>query len=213
MENEACGFSDFDRGTMRQKMAIFKRGNSVCRGTKSFEWRNFHEFHRGAMRQKMAIFKQGNSVWRSTKKFEWRNFHELDRGTMRQKMAIFKEGNSVCRGPKFCKGRCWWKSSFYWWKIGRTLPNFEYFWIGRIWTTFSMQTCRWKLSFYEKKLVAHGHISWIWFDRGTMREKWRFSKRETIYRGVHTFCHGGDVHENHHFIEEKNHTCQNIIWW
>ena len=97
MENEACGFSDFDRGAMRQKMAIFKEGNSVWRGTKNFEWRNFHEFHRG---------------------------------TMRQKMAIFKEGNSVCRGPKFCKGRCWWKSSFYWRKIGRTLPNFEYFWMG-----------------------------------------------------------------------------------
>ena len=26
MENEACGFSDFDRGAMRQKMAIFKKG-------------------------------------------------------------------------------------------------------------------------------------------------------------------------------------------
>ena len=31
MENEACGFSDFDRGAMRQKMAIFKGGNSVWR--------------------------------------------------------------------------------------------------------------------------------------------------------------------------------------
>ena len=158
MENEACGFSDFDRGAMRQKMAIFKRGNSVCRGTKNFEWRNFHEFHRG---------------------------------TMRQKMAIFKEGNSVCRGPKFCKGRCWWKSSFYRRKIGRTLPNFEYFWIGRIWTTFSMQTFCWKLSFYEKKLVAHGHISWIWFDRRTMREEMTiFKKRNNIWRGTNVFSWG-----------------------
>ena len=57
MENEACGFSDFDRGAMRQKMAI----NSVCSGTTNFEWRNFHEFHRGTMRQKMAIFKEGNT--------------------------------------------------------------------------------------------------------------------------------------------------------
>ena len=24
------------------------------------------------------------------------------------------------------RGRCWWKSSFYWGKISRTLPNFEY---------------------------------------------------------------------------------------
>ena len=69
MENEACGFSDFDRGAMRQKMAIFKEGNSVWRGTKNFEWRNFHEFHRGTMRQKMAIFKEGNSVCRGTKNF------------------------------------------------------------------------------------------------------------------------------------------------
>ena len=67
MENEACGFSDFDRGVMRQKMAIFKEENSVCRGTKNFEWRNFHEFHRGTMRQKMAIFKEGNSVCRGPK--------------------------------------------------------------------------------------------------------------------------------------------------
>ena len=27
-----CGFSDFNRGTMREKMAIFKERNSVCRG-------------------------------------------------------------------------------------------------------------------------------------------------------------------------------------
>ena len=31
-----CRFSDFDRGTMREKMAIFKGRNSVCRGTKNF---------------------------------------------------------------------------------------------------------------------------------------------------------------------------------
>ena len=30
-----CGFLDFDRGTMREKMAIFKERNSVCRGTKN----------------------------------------------------------------------------------------------------------------------------------------------------------------------------------
>ena len=74
MENEACGFSDFDRGAMRQKMAIFKEGNSVCRGTKNFEWRNFHEFHRGTMRQKMAIFKEGNSVCRGPKFCKVQNF-------------------------------------------------------------------------------------------------------------------------------------------
>ena len=31
-----CGFLDFDRGTMREKMAIFKLRNSVCRGPKNF---------------------------------------------------------------------------------------------------------------------------------------------------------------------------------
>ena len=31
-----CRFSDFDRGTMRQKMAIFKERNSVCRVQKHF---------------------------------------------------------------------------------------------------------------------------------------------------------------------------------
>ena len=31
-----CGFLDFDRGTMREKMAIFKERSSLCRGTKNF---------------------------------------------------------------------------------------------------------------------------------------------------------------------------------
>ena len=31
-----CRFLDFDRGAMREKMAIFKERNSVCRGTKKF---------------------------------------------------------------------------------------------------------------------------------------------------------------------------------
>ena len=39
------GFSDFDRGTMRQKMAIFKERNSVCRGPK---------FSMGAMLMKIV---------------------------------------------------------------------------------------------------------------------------------------------------------------
>ena len=30
------GFSDFDRGAMREKIAIFKERNSVCRGPKNF---------------------------------------------------------------------------------------------------------------------------------------------------------------------------------
>ena len=36
-----------------------------------------------------------------------------------------------------------------------------------------------------------------------MREEMTIFKRETTYGGVQTFCHGGDVHESHHFIEEK----------
>ena len=31
-----CRFLDFDRGTMREKMAIFKERNSVCKGPKIF---------------------------------------------------------------------------------------------------------------------------------------------------------------------------------
>ena len=35
------------------------------------------------------------------------------------------EGRWVAHYQKL-RGRCWWKSSFYYGKIGRTLPNFEY---------------------------------------------------------------------------------------
>ena len=34
--SNVCGFLDFDRGAMREKMAIFKERNSVWRGTKFF---------------------------------------------------------------------------------------------------------------------------------------------------------------------------------
>ena len=53
-------------------------------------------------------------------------------GAMHQKIAIFKEENSVCRGTKFSNitknwgGRCWWKSSFYWGKMSRTLPKIDH---------------------------------------------------------------------------------------
>ena len=60
-----------------------------------------------------------------------------------------------------------------------------------------------KIVILWKKLVAHGHISWIWFDRGTMREEMTIFKRKTTYGGVQAFFHGGDVHENHHFIDGK----------
>ena len=54
---------------MRQKMAIFKGGNSVCRVQKCFQELSFYSERNeqlGAMRQKMAIFKEGNSVSRGT---------------------------------------------------------------------------------------------------------------------------------------------------
>ena len=124
---------------------------------------------------------------------------------------------------KFCKGRCWWKSSFYWRKIGRTLPNFEYFWMGAMlmkivisWNFeyFSIGAMllkivillmeKWshmdkifnrdmlmKIVILWKKLVAHGHISWIWFDRRTMREEMTiFKKRNNIWRGTNVFSWG-----------------------
>ena len=51
-------------GAMRQKMAIFKEGNSVCR-VHFFQELSFYiqkEKIRGTMRQKMTIVKEGNSV-------------------------------------------------------------------------------------------------------------------------------------------------------
>ena len=62
-----CGFSDFARGAMREKMAIFKRGNSVCRGTKIFnggdvdENRHFIEGKLVAQYQILNIFEWGRS--------------------------------------------------------------------------------------------------------------------------------------------------------
>ena len=52
---------------MRQKMAIFKVGNSVCRVqffSGDFILYSERNEQLGAMRQKMAIFKEGNSVCR-----------------------------------------------------------------------------------------------------------------------------------------------------
>ena len=36
-----CGFSDFNRGTMRQKITIFKERNSVWSGAKKFYENSF----------------------------------------------------------------------------------------------------------------------------------------------------------------------------
>ena len=60
------GFSDFDRGTMREKMAIFKQRNSVWRGTKIFngsdvdENRQFIEGKVVAHYQKLNILNGGD---------------------------------------------------------------------------------------------------------------------------------------------------------
>ena len=53
-------------GAMRQKMAIFKEGNSVCRELFSGAFILYSERNEqlGAMRQKMAISKERNSVCR-----------------------------------------------------------------------------------------------------------------------------------------------------
>ena len=39
--------------------------------------------------------------------------------------------------------------------------------------------------------------------RERCEKKWRFPKKEITYGRVQTFFHGGDVHENHHFIGGK----------
>ena len=60
-------------GTMRQKMTIFKVGNSVCRGSKIFS-RSFHFIflmkNRGTMQQKMSIFKGRKKGFAGVRKFQ-----------------------------------------------------------------------------------------------------------------------------------------------
>ena len=72
-------------GAMRQKMAIFKVRNSVCR-VQIFPGAFISYSPRG-----LRIVSGG--AWGD------------NRGTMRQKMTIFKVGNSVCRDAKI-GGRC-----------------------------------------------------------------------------------------------------------
>ena len=92
--------------------------------------------------------------------------------------------------------RCWWKSSYYEifniFSIGAMLLKIVILLMEK-WShtdKFFNGDMLMKIIIYEKKLVAHGHISLIWFDRGTMRENWRFSKRETTYGGVQTLSWG-----------------------
>ena len=57
------------------------------------------------------------------------------------------------------RGRCWWKSSFYWKKIGRTWTNFQY------------------ISKFSAMRTAGGRCV----------RKWRFSKEETAFAGSKLF--------------------------
>ena len=85
------------------------------------------------------------------------------------------------------------------------LWNFEYFSIGAMllkivilliekWShmdKFFNRDMLMKIVILWKKLVAHGHISWIWFDRRTMREEMTiFKKRNNIWRGTNVFSWG-----------------------
>ena len=65
---------------MREKMAIFIKGNSVCRGIKMF---------------RAPILMHVSNILG----YSYRNIQ--CRETMGKKMAIFEEGNSVCRGTFF----------------------------------------------------------------------------------------------------------------
>ena len=58
-----CGFSDFDRGAMRQKIAILKEGNSV------------DDFIGGHCDRKSRFKKRKQRL--EGYKFFWRNFHEF----------------------------------------------------------------------------------------------------------------------------------------
>ena len=57
------------------------------------------------------------------------------------------------------RGRCWWKSSFYWKTIGRTWTNFQY------------------ISNFSAMRTAGGRCV----------RKWRFSKKETAFAGSKCF--------------------------
>ena len=52
-----CGFSDFDRGTMRETMAIFKRRNSVWRVQKILNGEIFMNFIGGRCERKWRFSK------------------------------------------------------------------------------------------------------------------------------------------------------------
>ena len=156
MENEACGFSDFDRGAMRQKMAIFKRGNSVWRRTKNFECEIFMNFIGGRCDKKWRFSNEETAFAGVQKILNGEIFMNFIGGRCDRKWRFSKRETAFAGVQNFVRGdvdenrhfiegklvvhyqilnifewgRCWWKSSFYWRKIGRTLPNFEYFSMG-----------------------------------------------------------------------------------
>jgi hypothetical protein len=77
-----------------------------------------------------------------------------------------------------------------------------------------------KIVILWKKLVAHGHISWIWFDRRTMREEMTiFKKKKQHMEGYKRFFMGAMFMKIIILLKENwSHLAkflyQNIIlWW
>ena len=76
---------EFHRGAMRQKMAIFKRGNSVWRGTKFFEW---HIFQWGRCWWKSSFYWKKIEIGRTLPKFK-----HFSMGAMLMKIVILLKEN------------------------------------------------------------------------------------------------------------------------
>ena len=105
------------------------------------------------------------------------------------------------------------------------LWNFEYFSIGAMllkivillmekWSHMDKIFNRdmlMKIVILWKKLVAHGHISWIWFDRRTMREEMTiFKKRNNIWRGTNVFSCGRCSWKSSFYWRKIDHTWPNF---
>ena len=120
---------------MRQKIAIFKEGNSVCRGTKNFvrgdvdENRHFIEGKLVVHYQILNIFElvaygllfqcrhvdENYHLWKEIG-CTWPHFINLIwSGNDAREMTIFKKRHNIWRGTNVLSwGRCSWKSSIYW---------------------------------------------------------------------------------------------------
>ena len=83
------------RGTMRQKNAIFQKGNSVCSGAKKLS----SHFVGGRCNRENCDFQRRKQRLQGYKNFKI-SFHKGDDAT---ENGDFQRGNSVCRGTKILR--------------------------------------------------------------------------------------------------------------